>query len=76
MDLRKTSENVSRIFDAEGNAQERVENENFEILDSNGTAVGSANVGIGYAGVNINISGFESVADGEAKLKELLGITG
>ncbi len=74
MELRKTSESVSRTFDAEGNAQERVESANFEIIDG-GSTVGNANVGIGYASANISVSDFGSVAEGEARLREVLGIT-
>ena len=75
MKLVKTNENVTRTFDAEGNAEERIDNASFDIRDNNGNAIGNANIGIGYASANCSLSGFISIEDGEAKLKEIFGIS-
>ena len=75
MELRKTSENVSRTFDAEGNAQERVEHISYEVCDKDGNVVGSAYVNGSEAGMNMSLYGFGGVADGEARLRETLGVS-
>ena len=75
MELRKTSENVSRTFDAEGNVQERVEHISYEVCDKDGNVVGSAYVNGSEAGMNISIYGSSTVEEGDNRLKELLGIS-
>ena len=76
MELRKTSENVTRTFDADGNATDRVDNISYDVLDSNGNSVGNAHVNSNDAGLNVSIYDFGSVEEGEARLKELFGIAG
>ena len=75
MELRKTSENVSRTFDADGKAQERVESANFDIIDCEGKVVGNANIGIGYGNANIGFSGFDTIEEGEARLREIFAVS-
>ena len=74
MELRKTSESVSRSFDTEGNATERVDNASYELRDANDNVVGNANIGNGYGNVSLNISGHDTIEAGEEKLKAMLGI--
>lgn len=73
MELKKQSENVNRSFDNEGNASERIDSIQYNILDSEGYTIGNANIGNGYGNANINISGFSTIAEGEAKMKALFG---
>ncbi|MDE6649298.1 MAG: hypothetical protein K2K45_05150 [Muribaculaceae bacterium] len=76
MELKKTSENWSRTFDESGNETNTLENAQFNVLDDNGAVIGNANVGNGYANVNIhNIGSFNGVTEGVVKLNEILGIT-
>ena len=75
MELRKTNESVTRSYDAEGKATERVDHINYEVRDNDGNVIGSAYVNGGDAGLSINLYGFDTVKDGEEKLKETIGIT-
>ena len=76
MELRKTSENVNRTFDAEGNPEERVESASFEIRDDGGETIGHATVWPTHMSVSIpEIYGFDGIAGGEARLKEMFGIS-
>ncbi|MBD5237380.1 MAG: hypothetical protein HDS62_07615 [Bacteroidales bacterium] len=74
MELKKINENVTRTFDAEGEATERVENISYEVRDNGGTVIGNASVGNGYANLNVNLYGMDSIEEGETALKELLGV--
>ncbi|MBD5332191.1 MAG: hypothetical protein HDR97_00360 [Bacteroides sp.] len=75
MKLVKTNESWSRSFDSNGEeANNRLDLVQFNIVDDNGTTVGNASVWQGNASVNINLSGFSTIEEGEAKLKELFGI--
>lgn len=74
MELKKNSENINRNYDAEGKTADRIESVNYTLLDAEGNAIGSANVWNGSANISISISGFGSIEDGEAKVKEILGI--
>lgn len=74
MELKKINENVTRTFDAEGEATERVEAISYEVRDNAGTVIGNASVGNGSAYLNVNLYGFNSHEEGETALKELLGI--
>lgn len=74
MELRKTNENVTRTFDAEGNAQESVDSVNFDVVDAEGKVIGNANINGSYAGMSLNIYDATSIEDGEAKLREILSI--
>ena len=73
MKLKKTSENIQRSYAADGKPTERIESVNFTILDEDGASIGSANIGNGYANVNVNVSGFSTIAEGEQRLASLLG---
>lgn len=76
MELKKTSENWNRTFDNEGSETNTLENAQFNVLDGEGNVIGNANVGNGYANVNIhNIGSFTGVTEGIEKLKELFGIS-
>lgn len=75
MQLKKSSENVNRSFDNEGNVSENIDRIQYQILDDNDNVVGNANIGTGYANANFNLSGFSSIDEGERKLSELFGIT-
>ena len=75
MELRKTNESVTRSYDAEGNATDRVDHINYEVRDSDGNVIGSAYVNGGEAALNLRLYGFGSVEEGEAKLKDAVGIT-
>ncbi len=76
MELRKTSENNNRNFDAEGNVSYSSENANYSINDSDGNEIGSIslNVSNGSGNANICINGVSSITEGETKVKALLGI--
>ena len=74
MELRKTNESVTRTFDAEGKAQERVDSVNYDVVDAKGNVIGSANVSGSYAGMNLNMYDIASIEDGEAQLRLILGI--
>ena len=74
MELKKINENVTRTFDAEGKATERVDNLIYEVRDNAGTVIGNASVGNGYANLNVNLYGMDSIEEGETALKELLGV--
>ena len=76
MELRKTSENVSRTFDAEGNATDRVDHIGYDVRDDDGNVIGSAYVNGMEAMLSISVRGFGTVTEGEAKLKETFGISG
>lgn len=76
MELRKTSENINRSYNAEGQATERVDNIQYEIVGDDGQAVGTASIGQGWASAIINASGFASIEEGEQKIKQILGIEG
>ena len=75
MELRKTNENVTRSYDAEGQSSERVDSINYEVLDRDGNVIGSASVNSGNANLSINLYGFASVEEGERKLMETLGLS-
>lgn len=74
MELKKQSENINRSYNAEGEMTERIDSVQYEIVDDNGNSVGNASIGNGYANANLNISGFSSIAEGEAKLAAMFGI--
>lgn len=74
MDLKKTNENILRSYDAEGNATERTDNANYQIIDTDGNVIGSANISQGYANVNLNISGFNGIDQGEQQIRAILAI--
>lgn len=76
MELQKQSENVNRSYDKEGNAKERIDSIQYDILDSEGNTIGNANIGNGYANASINISGFSTIAEGEERMKALFGQPG
>lgn len=73
MELKKQSWNTHHEIDADGNENERIDSINYQIFDSNGHAIGNANIGNGYANANFNLSGFSTIAEGEEKMKEIFG---
>lgn len=79
MELRKTNERWNRSFDTEGaESGNLLESAQFNIVGSDGSQAGYANVNQGnadmsYGGVYININGFGTVEEGIAKIKELFG---
>lgn len=74
MELIKTNESVTRSYDADGNATDRVDSINYEVRDNDGNAIGNAHVNNGDASFNINLYGFSSIEEGDARLRETLGI--
>ncbi len=74
MELNKTSETISRSFNEQGEATDRVDSANYNVIDENGITVGSANIGNGYGSANINITGFSDINEGESKMKVIFGI--
>lgn len=76
MELKKTNEKWDRTFNENGEDTNTLESVQFNVLDGDGNVIGNANVGNGYANVNIhNIGSFNGVTEGVAKIKELLGIS-
>lgn len=75
MELRKTNDRINRSYNEEGQGTDRVEEANYNIIDDEGNHLGSANISNGYGNVNLNINGFATIAEGEAKLKEIFNIT-
>ena len=75
MELRKTNENVTRSYDAEGQSSERVDSISYEVLDRDGNVIGSASANSGNANFSINLYGFASVEEGERKLMETLDLS-
>lgn len=73
MELRKESENLNRSYDAEGNSNERIDNVQYQILDSKGNVIGNASVSNGYANANFNISDFATIEEGEQRLAAIFG---
>lgn len=74
MELKKQSENINRSYNAEGEMTERIDSVQYNIIDADGNTVGNATVGNGYANASLNFSGFSGIAEGEAKLADMLGI--
>lgn len=77
MKLVKENETWSRSFGPNGSeSSEQLTGRQFLVVDNDGRVVGNATVNQTNAYVNIhNLSGFSTVEEGEAKLKELFGIT-
>lgn len=75
MELKKTNETISRSYDDQGHAADRVDSATYNIVDPEGNVIGSANIGQGYGNANIQLSNFSSIEEGEAKLKKTFGIT-
>ncbi len=77
MKLVKTNENINRSFNSEGGSEDRVESANYAIVDAEDNQVGNATIlAHGRAEVRVNeIYGFSSIEEGEAKVKELFGIS-
>lgn len=74
MELKKQSENINRSYNAKGDMTERIDSVQYNIIDADGNTVGNATVGNGYANANLNFSGFSGIAEGEARLADMLGI--
>lgn len=73
MELRKQSENINRAYDNNGGFNDSIDSVQYQILDSEGNVIGSANISSSYADANFNISGFSTIEEGEKKLKTLFG---
>lgn len=74
MRLKKTSESVSRQYDGDGNSTEFLENAQYQIISDEGDPVGNCTVRDYNADCNFCIGGFSTIAEGEAKIKQMLGI--
>lgn len=70
MEIKKESENVRRSFAGETQS-ETIESVQYNVLDDNGNVVGNATVWNGSANVNFSLSGFNSVAEGAARVEAL-----
>ena len=75
MELKKSRENINRTFDSDGASAESIESVQYNVIDSEGKTIGNATVWQSTLSVNFNISGFSSIAEGEARLREALGAT-
>ena len=77
MKLVKENETWSRSFGPNGSeSSEQLTGRQFLVVDNDGRVVGNATVNQTNAYVNIHsLTGFTSIEEGEAKLKELFGIT-
>ncbi|MDE7345358.1 MAG: hypothetical protein K2N48_01295 [Muribaculaceae bacterium] len=85
MKLVKTNERWDRPFENGQEGTSKLESVQFNVTDSEGNSVGSANVGqyngnanvtipeVGHADININ--GYSSIEKGEELLKAAMGIT-
>lgn len=76
MELKKISENVTREFDAEGNAKDRVDQIRYRIEDGEGNQVGNITVNNGQVTGDFAMYATGSVEDGDARLKALFGSGG
>lgn len=71
MKISKSGENVRRSF-KNGQSEEIVESEQYDILDANGNVVGNATVWSDGANVSYTFGGFSSITEGVASLQRLL----
>lgn len=78
MELRMTNENCNRDYDKNGNITRRSEYASYRIADDDGEGVATAAVDINdhNGSVSITFEGIDSIAEGEAKIRELFGIEG
>ena len=74
MKLKKTSEQVTRSYDEQGNMTARVDSANYSVIDDNGNNVGSASCYNGSANLNLNVSA-STIDEGAQKLAEMLNAT-
>lgn len=74
MQLRKTSENINRTYNPKGEAAERVDSIQYDIVDAGGAAIGSAQAGHGWANASVSLGGLSSIEEAEAKLAAIFGI--
>lgn len=74
MKLRKTSEQVTRSYDEQGNMTAHVNSAEYAVIDNEGNTVGSASCYNGSANLNLNVSA-PTIAEGAQKLAEMLNAT-
>lgn len=74
MKIKKTSESIDRQYDAAGQATDRVGSANYTITDDDGVNIGNASIWSASANVNIAVSGFSTIEEGEEKIKAMLSI--
>lgn len=84
MKLVKTNERWDRPFNNGVVSESRLESVQYNVTDNDGNSIGNANISLGNASANVNLGGtsanislygFSSIEEGEAKMKELFGIT-
>lgn len=73
MELKKQSWNTHHEIAPNGSENERIDSINYNILDTDGNVIGSANIGNGYGYANFNLSGFATIEEGEEKMQALFG---
>lgn len=71
MELKKQSESVSRIYQKDGSAKERIDTVQYSVTDEDGNTVGGASVYSGGASVSITLSGFGSIDEGVERVEAL-----
>ena len=77
MQLRKTTEKISRSFNEEGQQTETVENRRYDIFDAEGIAIGNIDMAPTYANISLHLSSFNDIDGAEAAIRKTLaeGIT-
>lgn len=74
MELKKTSEQVTRSYNEQGNMTTRVDSANYNVIDNEGNIVGSASCYNGSANLNLSVSA-STIDEGAQKLAEILNAT-
>ena len=75
MELRKTSENINRQFDENGNAIDRIDSVNFEVVDGDGVILGRSTVYQGRIRIDMpEVYGTNTIEEGVERLKSIFGI--
>lgn len=74
MELKKTSEQVTRTYDEQGNMTARVDSANYAVYDNNGVNIGNATCYNSHAEINVHIPA-QSTTEGVQKLAEMLNAT-
>ena len=75
MELKKTSENINRQFDENGNAIDRIDSVNFEVVDSEGVIIGRSTVYQGRIRIDMpEVYGTNTIEEGVERLKSIFGI--
>lgn len=73
MEIKKKSENLSRVFDSEGAATDTVSNAQYDILGDDGNRIGQLDAWQGGASLTVNVSA-PTIAESVAKAREILHI--